>query len=80
VAAGDTPEQRLAEELRVPVLQTGELEQLRAAAAKVRVSEAIGGYIVNLTRQTRQHAQCGLAQGRERHSGYCRVAGSRGSR
>ncbi len=55
VAEGDAPERRLAEELREPVLQPGELEQLRAAAAHVRVSEAISGYIVSLTRQTRQH-------------------------
>src|SRR5260370_15844788 len=56
VAGGDSPERRLAEDLRVPVLQSGELEQLRAATAHVRVSEAISGYIVSLARQTRQHA------------------------
>ena len=39
----------------MPVLQSGELEQLRAATAHVRVSEAISGYIVSLARQTRQH-------------------------
>jgi MoxR-like ATPase len=55
VAGGDAPERRLAEELREPVLQSGELEQLRAVTAQVRVSEAISGYIVNLARQTRQH-------------------------
>lgn len=55
VAEGDAPERRLAEGLREPVLQSGELEQLRAATAQVRVSEAISGYIVNLARQTRQH-------------------------
>jgi len=33
----------------------GELEQWRAATARVRVSEAISTYIVNLVRQTRQH-------------------------
>jgi len=55
VARGDAPERRLIEELRVPVLQAGELEQLRAAAAQVRVSDVISGYIVNLARQTRKH-------------------------
>jgi MoxR-like ATPase len=55
VADGDAPERRLAEELREPVLQADELEQLRAATARVRVSEAISNYIVNLVRQTRQH-------------------------
>jgi len=55
VAAGDSPERRLTEDLRVPVLQSGELEQLRAATAHVRVSDAISGYIVSLARQTRQH-------------------------
>jgi MoxR-like ATPase len=63
VAAGDTPERRLAEELRVPILQSGELEQLRAAAAQVRVSDAISGYIVNLTRQTREHAAVWVGAG-----------------
>lgn len=55
VAEGDAPERRLAEDLREPVLQSGELELLRTATAQVRVSEAISGYIVNLARQTRQH-------------------------
>ena len=55
VAAGDAPERRLAEDLRVPVLQSGELDQLRAATTHVRVSDAISGYIVSLARQTRQH-------------------------
>jgi MoxR-like ATPase len=55
VAAGEAPERRLAEDLRVPVLQPGELEQLRAATARVRVSEAISSYIVSVARQTRQH-------------------------
>jgi MoxR-like ATPase len=55
VAEGEAPERRLAEELRTPVLQPDELEQLRAATARVRVSEAVSGYIVNLVRQTRQH-------------------------
>ncbi len=54
VAEGEAPERRLAE-LRAPVLQPGELEQWRAATARVRVSEAISTYIVNLVRQTRQH-------------------------
>jgi MoxR-like ATPase len=55
VAAGDAPERRLAEDLRAPVLQPGELEQLRAATERVRVSEAISDYIVSVARQTRQH-------------------------
>jgi len=55
VAAGDAPERRLVEEMRSPVLQSGELEQLLAATERVRVSEAISGYIVNLARQSRQH-------------------------
>jgi MoxR-like ATPase len=55
VAEGEAPEQRLAQELRAPVLQPGELERWRAATARVRVSEAISTYIVNLVRQTRQH-------------------------
>jgi MoxR-like ATPase len=55
VAAGDAPERRLADDLRTPVLQSGELEQLLAAVARVRVSEGISGYIVMLARQTRQH-------------------------
>src|SRR5258705_6086724 len=56
VVAGEAPERRLAEDLRVPVLQPGELEQLRAATSQVRVSEAISSYIVNVARQTPQHA------------------------
>ena len=63
VAIGDTPERRLDEDLRVPVLQSGELEQLRAATARVRVSEAISGYIVSLARQTRQHAAVWVGAG-----------------
>jgi MoxR-like ATPase len=55
VAEGQAPERRLTEELREPVLQPGELEELRSATARVRVSEAVSGYIVNLVRQTRQH-------------------------
>jgi MoxR-like ATPase len=55
VAGGDAPERRLAEDFHTPVLQSGELEQLLTATAHVRVSDAISGYIVNLTRQTRQH-------------------------
>src|SRR5436309_3205934 len=56
VAAGDAPERRLAEDLRLPVLPPGELEQLRAAIARVRVSDAISSYIVSVARHTRQHA------------------------
>jgi MoxR-like ATPase len=63
VAVGDAPERRLAEELRVPVLQPGELEQWRAATARVRVSESISTYIVNLVRQTRQHAAVWVGAG-----------------
>ena len=48
VAEGEPPERRLAEELSAPVLQPDELEQLRAAARRVRVSEAVSSYIVNL--------------------------------
>jgi MoxR-like ATPase len=55
VAAGEAPERRLAEDLREPVLQPGELEQLRAATTRVRISEPISSYIVNVARQTRQH-------------------------
>ncbi|HVB85196.1 MAG TPA: MoxR family ATPase [Candidatus Dormibacteraeota bacterium] len=55
VAAGEAPERRLVEELRTPVLQPGEIEQLRAATARVRVSDAISSYIVEVVRQTRQH-------------------------
>jgi MoxR-like ATPase len=63
VAAGQAPERRLAEDLRVPVLQPGELEQLRAATARVRVSEAISSYIVSVARQTRQHAAIWVGAG-----------------
>ena len=63
VAAGEAPEQRLAEELRAPVLQPGELDELRAATARVRVSEPISNYIVNLTRQTREHAAVWVGAG-----------------
>jgi len=63
VAGGDAPERRLDEELRVPVLQPGELEQLRAATAQVRVGDAISGYIVSLARQTRQHAAVWVGAG-----------------
>jgi MoxR-like ATPase len=63
VAAGVAPERRLAEDLRVPVLQPGELEQLRAATSQVRVSEAICSYIVNVARQTRQHASVWVGAG-----------------
>jgi len=63
VAEGDTPERRLAEELRVPVLQPNELKHLRAATAQVRVSEAVSAYIVNLVRQTRQHAAVWIGAG-----------------
>jgi len=63
VAAGEAPERRLAEDLRVPVLQPGELEQLRAATTQVRVSEAICSYIVNVARQTRQHASVWVGAG-----------------
>ena len=55
VAAGDAPERRLTEEFREQVLQAGELEQLRTATARVRVSDAISGYIVSVARHTRQH-------------------------
>jgi MoxR-like ATPase len=55
VADGDAPERRLAEELRTPVLQAGELDQLRTVTARIRVSEAVSNYIVTLVRQTRQH-------------------------
>ncbi len=55
VAEGDAPERRLAEDLSVPVLQPDELTELRAATARVRVSEAISKYVVSLARETRQH-------------------------
>jgi MoxR-like ATPase len=63
VAGGGAPERRLAEDLRVPVLQPGEVEQLRAATARVRVSDAICSYIVSVTRQTRQHAAIWVGAG-----------------
>jgi MoxR-like ATPase len=63
VAAGEAPERRLAEDLRLPVLQPGELQQLRAATARVRVSDAISSYIVSVTRQTRQHAAIWVGAG-----------------
>lgn len=63
VAAGEAPERRLAEGLRVPVLQPGELEQLRVATARVRVSDPIVSYIVNVARQTRQHAAIWVGAG-----------------
>jgi MoxR-like ATPase len=63
VAAGEAPERRLAEDLRMPVLQAGELEQLRAATARVRVSDAISSYIVSVARQTRQHAAIWVGAG-----------------
>src|SRR5256885_9793890 len=45
------------------VLQPGELAQRRAATERVRVSEAISSYIVNLVRQTRQHAAVWVGAG-----------------
>lgn len=63
VAEGDAPERRLAEELLAPVFQPGELMQLRAATERVRVSEAVSGYIVNLVRQLRQHAAVWIGAG-----------------
>src|ERR1700736_708812 len=63
VAGGEAPERRLAENLRVPVLQPGELEQLRAAPERVRVSDAISSYIVSVARQTRQHAAIWVGAG-----------------
>ena len=63
VAVGEAPERRLAEDLRVPVLQPGELEQLRADTARVRVSDAISSYIVSVARQTRQHAAIWVGAG-----------------
>jgi MoxR-like ATPase len=55
VAEGDAPERRLQTEMHEPVFHSDELLQLRAATERVRVSEAVSGYIVNLVRQTRQH-------------------------
>jgi MoxR-like ATPase len=63
VAAGEAPERRLAEDLRVPILQPGELEQLRVATARVRVSDPISSYIVSVARQTRQHAAIWVGAG-----------------
>ena len=63
VAVGEAQERRLAEDLRVPVLQPGELEQLRVATARVRVSDAISSYIVSVARQTRQHAAIWVGAG-----------------
>jgi MoxR-like ATPase len=63
VAAGEAPERRLIEELRAPVLQPGELDQLRAATARVRVSDAVSTYIVSLVRQMRQHAAVWVGAG-----------------
>jgi MoxR-like ATPase len=63
VAVGEAPERRLAEDLRVPVLQPDELEQLRADTARVRVSDAISSYIVSVARQTRQHAAIWVGAG-----------------
>jgi len=63
VARGEAPERRLAEDLRVPVLQPGELEELRAATARVRVSDAISSYVVSVARQTRQHAAIWVGAG-----------------
>src|SRR6185369_6968762 len=55
IAEGEAPERRLQAEMRESVLLSDELEQLRAATERVRVSEAVSSYIVNLARQTRQH-------------------------
>jgi MoxR-like ATPase len=63
VANGAAPERKLIEELRAPVLKPGALEEWRAAAARVRVSEAISNYIVALVRQTRQHAAVWVGAG-----------------
>ena len=63
VAEGEAPERRLVEELRTPILQPGELDQLRAGVAQVRVSDAISNYIVALVRQTRQHAAVWVGAG-----------------
>ncbi len=63
VAENEGPESRLAGELRAPVLQPGELEQLRSATAGVRVSDAVSSYIVSLVRQTRQHAAVWIGAG-----------------
>jgi MoxR-like ATPase len=63
VARGEAPERRLAEDLRVPVLQPGELEELRATTGRVRVSDAISSYIVSVARQTRRHAAIWVGAG-----------------
>jgi MoxR-like ATPase len=63
VAEGKAPERRLVQDLLAPVLQPGELEQLRAATECVRVSDAVSTYIVNLVRQTRQHAAVWVGAG-----------------
>jgi MoxR-like ATPase len=63
IAENQAPERRLAEELTAPVLRPHELEQLRVATERVRVSEAVSGYIVNLVRQTRQHAAVWVGAG-----------------
>jgi len=63
VASGEAPERRLIEDLRVPVMQPGELEQLQAATSDVRVSEPISKYIVNIARQTRQHPSVWVGAG-----------------
>lgn len=63
VADGKAPEHQLAEEMRTPVLQPGELEQLREATSRVRVSEVVSGYIVRLVRQTRQHTAVWIGAG-----------------
>lgn len=55
VAEGDAPERQLATESAAPVLQPEELMELRAATERVRISEAVSKYIVNLVRQTREH-------------------------
>lgn len=63
VAQNEAPERRLMEDLRTSVLQAGELEHLQKATAQVRVSEAISSYIVDLVRQTRQHAAVWVGAG-----------------
>jgi len=63
VADGEAPERRLAEDLRSPVLRPAELDDLRAATARVRVSEAVRSYMVSVVRQTRQHAAVWVGAG-----------------
>jgi MoxR-like ATPase len=63
VAAGESPERRLAEEFKEQILKAGELEQMRAAAAQVRVSDVISSYIVSVARQTRQHSAVWVGAG-----------------